>query len=149
MHDAWEEGRERGAGLQSLAFAVLAVGASTARSAAAATAKCPSGGTPAPGSTVSGGLEVDGACILEEMTVKGGVYVDPSLATSFTWNIVDLLGSTVVGNVVVNDGSEADANYDFSNGHLWPERSTITGGIKLNTRSSPPLETPPFLADSH
>jgi len=49
-----------------------------ARPAAAVTRNvCPSGGIPAPGTTITGGLEVDDICFLTDVTVNGGITTDP------------------------------------------------------------------------
>ena len=45
---------------------------------AATSLRCPSAGTPPPGSTVSGGLTVDGFCQLSNVTITGGVEVEPT-----------------------------------------------------------------------
>jgi hypothetical protein len=102
---------------------------------AAAAAKCPSQGTPAPGSTVSGGLEIDGYCELHDVTVTGGMVVDPtpdSMLSQAQWNDVDLFGSTVHGGIQVGAQSEVDSNVDFSTGELKPGPTTISGGVRLD-----------------
>ena len=63
-----------------LAAAVI-VALAPSRSAAAST-KCPSGGTPPPGSVIKGGLEVDGfQCNLTGVTVYGGITIDGTDST--------------------------------------------------------------------
>jgi len=59
-----------------LGFLALLVFAIGAQASAAAITKCPSGGTPSPGSVVTGGLEVDDVCVLTDVTIYGGVVVD-------------------------------------------------------------------------
>ncbi|TMQ19950.1 MAG: hypothetical protein E6K82_18090, partial [Candidatus Rokuibacteriota bacterium] len=44
--------------------------------ALAAAFHCPSDGTPPPGSTVNGGLDVDGLCLVADITVNGGITVE-------------------------------------------------------------------------
>jgi hypothetical protein len=108
--------------------------------AIAATTTCPAGGTPPPGSTINGGLHVaggfDGFCELKNVTVNGGITIDPtpdSMLSTGHWHGLDLIGSTVAGGVVVGDGSEIDANIDFgvnfSDFSVAPQHSTINGGV--------------------
>jgi len=56
-------------------LAVLAITLALPGVARAQRMQCPSGGTPPPGSTVDGGLDVDGVCIADQITVNGGVTV--------------------------------------------------------------------------
>src|SRR5262245_62117930 len=69
-------------------------------------AKCPSGGTPTPGSTITGRLEVDGfQCKLTNVTVYGGITVDETGPGDLPLGELVLNGSTVYGGIVVNGGS--------------------------------------------
>ena len=112
------------------AIAILAPSAS-----AGSAASCPSGGTPAPGSTITGGLEVDGLCQLTDVTITGGITVDAtsaSLLSSGVQNAAVLNGATVNGSVVVGSGSAVFAGVDLSNGNLTHDPSTIDGRVTLN-----------------
>jgi len=112
----------------TLIGALAATVAVFAPSVVAATNACPSGGTPAPGSTVKGGLEVDGTCILNNVTVNGGITVDATGHLQF-YN-----GSTANGGITVNPGGELDVNA-LTNGNGTPTgtTSTINGGINFNS----------------
>src|SRR5262245_40163036 len=82
---------------------------------AVAGAKCPSGGTPTPGSTITGGLEVDGVCTLTNVTISGGITVDPTPLAQlslFIRNLAVLNGATVNGEIVVESGSALVAGFD-------------------------------------
>jgi hypothetical protein len=85
------------------------------------------GSVPAPvaGSTVKGGLEVDGTCVLDNVTVNGGVVVDSTGALS-------QLGGTVNGGITAN-GGEVDLNA-ATNGSGFPSgtTSTVNGGVTIN-----------------
>jgi hypothetical protein len=78
--------------------------------------KCPSQVVPAPGATVKGGLEIDGGCILSDVTVKGGIIVNAGA-------VLELGGTTVNGGVVVMPGAELDSI----------EPSTINGGLFVDS----------------
>jgi hypothetical protein len=101
--------------------------------AASAVTRCPSGGTPPPGSTIRGGLEVDGfQCNLTDVTVYGGITVEPTGAGDFPIGYLSIDGSTVYGGIVVNGGAldvGVDGFYSF-NRTFNP--TTINGGIALN-----------------
>ena len=117
-------------------FALTALTLASATGAQARTAtgapSCPSGGTPAPGSTVTGGLEVDGICSLEDVTVYGGISVDPSPESAgFNFNLVQLSGSTIFGGIVVGEGSVAGVGVDELAGQFTVP-STVNGGIRAN-----------------
>jgi hypothetical protein len=87
---------------------------------------CPSGGIPPSGSTVNGGLEVDGTCTLDNVTVNGGITVD---ATGH----LQLTRGTVNGGIVVLPCGEIDVNAR-TNGSGIPTgtTATINGGITIN-----------------
>jgi hypothetical protein len=122
------------------AFAALAAIVSSVQTASAqAATRCPGDGTPPPGSTINGGLEVsggvDGYCELHNVTVNGGIYVPPTpdaMLSEGHWNGLNLIGSTVQGGVRVGDHSEVDANIDFSTGGITSEPTTINGGLTLD-----------------
>jgi len=102
---------------------VAAVIALCASSALAAATACPSGGTPAPGSKVTGGLTIDGVCILVRVKVTGGVRVSATGSLS-------LQSSTVGGSIVVLPGGELDLNATTSgSGVPTGTSSTVNGGI--------------------
>jgi hypothetical protein len=126
------------AGALLAATAALA-GAFTSAATASKRAECPGDGTPPPGSTITGGLDVgggvDGYCELHDVTVKGGIRVEPtpdSFVAQGHWNAVNLIGSTVAGGVVVGAGSEVDANINFADFSVTPDPSTINGGLRID-----------------
>jgi hypothetical protein len=80
--------------------------------------------TPAPGSTVKGGLEVDGICVLNKVTVNGGILVDTTGRLGFD-------DSTANGGIVVNTGGELDINHVVSGQNPAGTSSTVNGGITL------------------
>jgi hypothetical protein len=102
-----------------VSIVVIALSVSSARAA------CPSGGTPAPGSKVKAGLEIDGVCILNGVIVDGGVVVD---ATGH----LELRSSTVNGGVGVFPGGEVDVNATTSGtGVPTGTSSTVNGGLTI------------------
>lgn len=111
-----------GLAIVATAIVVLAPGA-----ASGAKTKCPSSGTPAPGSKVNGGLEVDGPCILNNVTVNGGAVVDPSPGGLELTN-----NSRVNGGITVN-GGELDVNHQLSGASSTGTTSRVDGGITLNS----------------
>jgi hypothetical protein len=124
------------------AFAALAAIVCTVQTASAqAATRCPGDGTPPPGSTIYGGLEITGGvepgyCELHDVTVYGGIVVDPTpdaFLAQFEWNVVNLIGSTVSGGVVVGRNSEASSNIICDSGcNIQPQPTTISGGLRLN-----------------
>jgi len=94
-------------------------------SAFAAGAICPSLGVPPAGTTVFGGLEVNGVCALNHVTIYGGVVVDPA-------GHLELENSTVYNGIVVN-GGELDLGHGiFTPGGGTGNPNTINGGIVFN-----------------
>ena len=109
-------------------FAMLALGMIGVLTPAAVSAasSCPSGGTPPPGSTVDGGLDVDGTCILVSVTVNGGITVEATGHLSFQ-------DGTVNGGIVVLPCGELDVNATtLGAGVPTGTSATINGGIVLN-----------------
>lgn len=110
-------------------------GGSIAPAAGAASLVCPSGGTPAPGSTITNGLEVSGGdCNLTNVTIQGGITVDAASVSQLACcptNSANLNGSTVNGGVVVNEGGQVldgiDSTFTPTN-----NPSTINGGVTLH-----------------
>ncbi len=94
--------------------------------------KCGSVPAPAAGSTVKGGLEVDGTCTLINVTVNGGITVDVTGHLSFQ-------GGSVNGGITVN-GGELDVNAT-TNGSGAPTgtTATINGGINFNAGTGLPF----------
>lgn len=111
----------------ALLAAVAAVLIAYVPTASAASTTCPSGGTPPPGSTITGGLDVDGACSLDGVTVRGGITV----GSAAKYPGLFLNASTVTGGLVSN-GGEVDIGYDFDAEGVTFSHNTITGGITLN-----------------
>jgi hypothetical protein len=115
--------------LSLIAAIVLVVGFGASR--AFALAHCPSGGTPAPGSTVLGGLEVDGACILNTVVVRGGIVV---LSTGG----LELEKCNVFDGIVVEPGGELDAGQKLGGGTSVDPTgnpNAIRGGITIDGAS--------------
>jgi hypothetical protein len=113
----------------TVAAATIVLG--VAPSAGAAPTKCPSGGTPAPGSTITGGLEVDDVCVLTDVTIKGGVTVDPLPVDFATVPLLELRSGSVTGGVVVNGGVLGLGLSGDTSG-VTNQPVTISGGITLN-----------------
>src|SRR2546421_3096630 len=92
--------------------------------ALAAEVHCPSGGTPPPGSTVTGGLDVDGTCLVDHVTVNGGITVEAGGHLQFT-------NGTVNGGIVALPCGELDVNAltGGSGSPITGATSTINGGI--------------------
>jgi hypothetical protein len=85
---------------------------------------CPSGGTPPPGSTVDGGLDVDGVCLVDQVTVNGGIIVEAG-------GHLQLTSSTVNGGIITLPCGELDINAIVSVGTPTGTTSTINGGIDI------------------
>jgi hypothetical protein len=111
-------------------LAVIATVGAVAPAAFGARSASPSGGTPPPGSTIRGGLEVDGTCVLDNVTIGGGLAVDGTGA-------VELNGSTVNGGLVVSPGGELDVDATTSGaGNPTGAKSTIKGTLRSPARST-------------
>src|SRR5207245_2723846 len=93
--------------------------------ALAAEVHCPSGGTPTAGTTVNGGLDVDGICIVDQVTVNGGITVEEGGHLQFT-------SGTVNGGIVALPCGELDVNAT-TNGAGAPTgtKAFINGGIDI------------------
>jgi hypothetical protein len=88
--------------------------------------KCGSAPAPAAGSTVTGGLEVDGTCILVDVTVNGGVVIDSTGALSQQ-------GGTISGGITVDPGGEIDLNATTNGGGVpTGTTSTVNGDVTIN-----------------
>jgi hypothetical protein len=87
--------------------------------------QCPSGGTPPPGSTVDGGLDVDGLCFVDKVTVNGGITV-------LEGGHLQLTSSTVNGGIINLPCGELDVNATTLGAGL-PTGTTaiINGGIDI------------------
>jgi hypothetical protein len=97
----------------------------TALSVGAAGAKtfCPV----ASGSSVSGGLVVNGVCILDNVTVSGGILVTSGSQLEIEND------SFISGGIVVQSGAELDVGHTLSsNTPTGSARSFISGGIKAS-----------------
>ena len=92
--------------------------------ALAAEVHCPSVSTPSPGSTVNGGLDVDGTCIVDTVTVNGGITIESG-------GHLQLMSSTVNGGIVTLPCGEIDVNALTANGTPTGTTSTINGGIDI------------------
>jgi hypothetical protein len=111
--------------------AVLVLSAVVGPAAGAAGTVCPSGGIPAPGSTITGGLEVVDACVLTDVTIKGGVTIDPLPADFSRFPALGLRSGRVTGGIAVNGGTLA-LGFDPDTGELTHGQITVDGGITLN-----------------
>lgn len=113
-----------------------AMAATVTSSASAAVTKCPTGGTPPPGSIIRGGLEVDGfQCNLTGVTVYGGITIDGSDATGsgeFPIGYLSIDGSTVYGGIVVNGGGIDVGVDNFDSFDRTFNPTMIYGGLRLN-----------------
>lgn len=92
--------------------------------ALAAGAVCPSGGVPGPGITIFGGLEVDGKCVLNNVTIRGGVVIDPAGQLE--------LENSVVFNGIVDNGGELDLGHTLLSNTTTGNPNTVHGGIIIN-----------------
>jgi hypothetical protein len=77
---------------------------------------------PPPGSTINGGLIVNGVCILDHVTVHGGVTVQNN-------GHLELEFSTVDGGVNVEPGGELDSGHLVFSTVSTFNPSTIHGGV--------------------
>jgi len=89
---------------------------------------CPSDATPEPGAVVQGGLEVNGYCLLDHVTVNDGIIVNPG-------GNVELESSLVSGGIVVSACGEIEV--DLSD-HPTGETSTINGDLKATAATDCP-----------
>jgi hypothetical protein len=91
---------------------------------------CPSGGTPGPGDVVAGGIEVDGECLLDRLTVTGGIVVDPGAD-------LEIEGSAISGGIEVSACGELDV--DLAD-HTAPSgaTSTISGDVHVTASTDCP-----------
>jgi hypothetical protein len=123
----------KGIGGAALVASVAAVLMAFAPTASAASTRCPTGGTPPPGSVIRGGLEVDGfQCNLTGVTVYGGITIDGSGSGEFPIGYLSIDGSTVNGGIVVNGGG-IDVGVDgFESFNRTRNPTTINGGISLH-----------------
>lgn len=95
---------------------------------------CPSGGTPPANSTVNGGLEVDGTCVIDNVTVNGGITVEKG-------GHLQLVGGTVNGGIEVLPCGEIDINAT-TNGAGAPTgtNAAIHGDIDIEADNVCPSE---------
>jgi hypothetical protein len=122
------------ASFAGVAAAVAVAVAMFAPSASAARLVCPRDGVPAAGSTVTGGIEVNGgACRLDNITVYGGITVDPTPESAgFDVNFARVgFASTVNGGIRVDHGSLLGVDIVYATGEVNAS-STINGGITAN-----------------
>jgi hypothetical protein len=89
---------------------------------------------PPPGATVHGGLVVSGACILDHVTVDGGVTVTATGHLELEHN------STVHGGVTVEAGGELDVGHTIASDTATFTPNTIDGGITFTNGSDMDLE---------
>jgi hypothetical protein len=74
---------------------------------------CPSGGVPTPGSTINGGLVVDGDCTFTGAIVNGGIVVEGN-------------GHLTLYKSTVNGGTSVQRNGEFDS-----DNPSVTGGANL------------------
>lgn len=79
---------------------------------------------PPPGSTVSGGLLVNGSCLLDHVNASGGVLVTSTGKLELENN------SSVSGGITVQSGGELDAGHVMNSGTATFTPNMISGGIK-------------------
>jgi hypothetical protein len=101
-------------------FAVALTALSTSN--VAAKVNCPV--APPPGSTIGGGMIVTGQCILDHVTVTGGITVTST-------GQLELENSIVSGGIVVQPGGELDSGHTFFSNTPTGTPSSISGGIKF------------------
>jgi hypothetical protein len=114
-------------GVVVLAVTAALLASSVATAAARTKCPSPSGGVPASGSTVSGGLEVDGACALNDVTVSGGIVVDSNGGLGFVHSFAS-------GGITVN-GGELDINHQLAGASQVGTGGQVTGGIVMTLPS--------------
>jgi hypothetical protein len=115
--------------------AIVALGMFGFPALAAADAQnhCPSGGTPPPGSTVNGGLDVDGVCTLDQVTVNGGITVESGGHLQLTRSVVN-------GGILSLPCGELDVNATtLGAGVPTGTTSIIHGGIDIEANNVCPL----------
>jgi len=123
--------------IATVAASAACLGAITDGVSAAGVTRCPSGGTPALGSFIPGGVEVDGICELTGVTITGGITVDPTSVADFASGVVNaavLNGSTVSGGILSMDGSAVITGTDLG-ANLTHQHTTINGRVTLETPS--------------
>jgi hypothetical protein len=79
--------------------------------------------SPPPGSTISGGLLVNGPCVLDHVSVSGGVLVTSTGG-------LELENSSVSGGITVQQGGELDAGHVLDSATATFNPNSISGGIK-------------------
>ncbi len=113
----------------AVALAAIAASGTVFTPGALAAPNCPSVATPAPGPfpPVTGGLTVDGTCILKKNIITGGLIVAGT-------GRVSLQGGTVSGGITVQPGGELDidATTNGAGAPLTGTTSVVSGGIGLN-----------------
>jgi hypothetical protein len=122
-----------GVAIATLAFLVVLLPRGAA--SAPAPARCPSEGTPVPGSTVDRDLEVDGVCELTNVTIHGRITVEPTTFDEIASGVLKvpvLNGSTVDGGIVSGNGSAVIAGTDLG-ANLTHQHTTINGPVTLVT----------------
>ena len=80
---------------------------------------CPSGGVPTPGSTINGGLVVDGDCTITGVMVNGGIVIEGN-------GHLTLYKSTVNGGTQVQRNGEFDSN----NPPVAGGGNMLSGGVR-------------------
>ncbi|PYV72724.1 MAG: hypothetical protein DMG96_25150 [Acidobacteria bacterium] len=81
--------------------------------------------TPAPGSTVNGGLDVVGTCVVNQVTVNGGITIESG-------GHLQLTSSTVNGGIVTLACGEIDVNVTTNGGGAPTDtKSSVYGGINI------------------
>ena len=111
---------------RSMVVAFIVTGlAAVFTSRTSAKVNCPV--APPPGSVVNGGMIVTGVCILNQVTVRGGITVTAT-------GSLELENSFVSGGIDVAPGGELDLGHTLSSNTPTNNPSSITGGIKFNGR---------------
>ena len=106
--------------ITGIMFAVALTALSTSN--VGAKVNCPI--APPPGSTIGGGMIVTGVCVLDHVSVSGGITVTSTGQLRLEYSMVS-------GGIVVQPGGELDSGHTLSSNTPTGTPSSISGGIKF------------------